>query len=384
MFVTGNVKIGEKFYLHHVILLVLVILALLSQLLKGKLTIPERFNLCFLFFLASTSLTFFSNVEVSAFRSYSQLIIFFLGIFLTYLCITNRDDYRHWLHVIILGCATNAVVGLYQSFAWIKENGFVLIADGQWFRVKGLCVSPADYALQLIVGLILSSTIKSRAWRGGGQVTYIVLMLLSMSRSAFVTLVLLGVVTAFGMQSKKRIFQFSLLGLVLMFMGGFYMFDDNPVFQRFIDIGNMDMNLKRIVVFQDVKDKILSGVNVFLFGNGFGTYSFFHPIDLEVYDNPHNIFLHIFYSAGLMGFIAFLLCVAALITSCYSLWRVSDSRQEMKTFLGAILCLHMCVWIIGLVEQNISGVGAGWLIGAIFGAPLVLRKMAWVSQQCEY
>ena len=47
---------------------------------------------------------------------------------------------------------------------------------------------------------------------------------------------------------------------------------------------------------------------------------------------------------------------------------------EISNLLRMILILQIVTWTVGMVETNILGIGAGWILGLIFGIPLAINN----------
>lgn len=310
-----------------------------------------------------------SNFDINSIRYTSQLALFFAGMLLTYITIQKENDFLIWINAVMIGLFLNALFGLYESIIWILNNGFVIYSKNEWFRVDGICVSPADYVMLLIIGAILTPLIKKNYIKIGAQSLYIVLLIISMSRSALVvgTFIILLFLSDFKYKKTGII----LIIILIIFIFSYYE-PENLLISRVTDIANTDFNIRRIYAFQDIINKIFQDARTLIIGSREGSYLYYHPIDLEYYDNPHNIFLFIWYQQGIIGFIAFLYVLKFLISTTFLRYKESfflKNHVLNKLFLS-LLVLHLSTWIIGLVESNILGVNAGWLLGSIFGIVL--------------
>jgi O-antigen ligase len=278
-----------------------------------------------------------------------------------------------------LGLLFNAVAGLFQTINWIMINGLVLVSDGEWFRVKGLCGSPADYVMQLITGLFLTSFIDKAFYRNTLKFIYIFLLVLSMSRSAIVVILMLILLYLFNSKFKinminvmKTIFASIILGIIV------YLLDaDFIIYQRIMDIGSGDLNNRRLVVIDDALSKSFSNYLTTLIGNGYGSYLFYNPYADEYFTNIHNIYIHILYSSGMFGMISFLLLLIYIISNMIYIKEHIVRFYNRKFFYlsNNLIIFYVSVLLIGLVETNITSVSTGWLVGIIFGIPVVISRI---------
>ncbi len=377
MFPAGSIRLFDGIYAHHLILLLLLVMSIVHLSSKGRLALPSRFSFYFLLFILSVLGSFFANADREAIRLTSQMLIFYFGVFLTYFTVDKQKDLVRLLEVINAGLAINAFAGLLQSLTWIIDYGFVLIADGKWFRVTGLCVSPADYVMQLVVGLLLTDTLVNSKFRNFLKLNYVTLLLISMSRAAMVVLAIIGLIYLLRHMRDRNVL-ISSLALCFVLSIVVYATDFGYlILSRFIDVGNFDFNVKRFTVYEDVLSKIRTDSFSILIGNGYGTYSFYHPIDEALYDNTHNLYLHLLYSSGLVGLTAFTISAGYLAISSYKSWRASlelSAAVKEYSYGWPLVILHVCVWSIAFVETNIPGVGNGWLLGSVFGVSLVISR----------
>ncbi|PIT74719.1 O-antigen ligase [Limnohabitans sp. JirII-31] len=379
MLLLSSQTIGEHLYISHFILLILLLGAFFKALINRKLALPAVFTAWTLLFIASIIFSLWANSDFQALKYSSQILVFYCAVFFSFFRLTNYGEIRSLLHALSIGLGFNAIAGAIQTFIWIAENGFVLIAAGDWFRVKGLCGSPTDYVMQLIAGFFLSEFFSNRFVRSFVKTFYVVLLALSMSRSALLVLILTSIIYIFGLNfNRYRILSIS--AIISAIISAFILSDADPlILQRIMDIGDNDLNSRRFVVIDDVIQKSFSGFWVSMFGNGYGTYQFYNPIADEVFTNTHNIYLHILYSGGVIGLGSFLATFIVLFVYAMK-FRIAMLRQpissELQRFSFASLILFFSVLLIGNVETNIASVGTGWLVGMIFGIPLVIRRVS--------
>lgn len=374
--VLGSIKLASGIYVHLLLLLAALAALLFVRGIQGRLYFPRRLGFWFLAVTLTIVGSLFMNSDADAIRYVAQILFFYLAVFLSCLLVHDHAGLRNVVTGLAVGLSANAIAGFVQSIWWIRSNGFVLISpNGDFFRVTGLCVSPTDYVAQILTGLLLAKTIARASLRRVAIGGYAGLLLISMSRSALLCLVILSIAQVIRYLSHNKRASKYLLALGAAIGLALFAASDSPVVQRFADIANIDYNIKRLVVYQDVVSKIFVDTRHFLFGYGFGTYSFFHPIDEEYYNNPHNLFLYMLYCTGLIGLSAFLMSLKPLVAASYRWWRSTPERAWTASLAASVLLLHVCTWSIALVETNIPGVGTGWVVGSVFGTALMMQRV---------
>ena len=260
-----------------------------------------------------------------------------------------------------------------QSATWITNYGFVLIADGEWFRVKGAAVTPADYVMQLVVGLSICEFLKNQTLRKWGRRFFIVCLLFSNSRTALVVLALYGV-RALWRAGRGAIARAAVVFAIVIPLA-FATAPGELVADRIADIFNSDFNIKRIVTFEYVIQQIFDDPAHLFVGHGYGTFAFFHPLDLENYDNTHNIYLHVLFSGGLIGFAAFIGFMAYIVRDVLRFRRNTVNHPRLANGAQGILFVCLVVLVGGLVETNIIGIGSGSTAGLCLGCALAGNRI---------
>jgi O-antigen ligase len=362
-FTSGEIKLFDLIYLNNIIYIFMAILIVQNNINKINMKLFILFIIIYLYALLP-------NINYNGLRSISHLYIFLAGPVLAYLYITNQNKLNNFIIFINFGCLIVGIFSLIQVINWISSNGFNYLVDDQFFRISGLSTSPTDLVTQLTVGLALASTFKTNLMRSTARIFYIGLLLFTMSRSA---IVVLGIFALIELLHRKSGIFLKLIFLFIIFLAIFISPLWSLIELRIIDIGNSDINIHRILVYQDVFDKSIDNIFNFLFGWGFGSYQFYHPISSEMYDNPHNIFLYILYSSGLVGLMFFVLYIAyLLVVNIKILTRCRD--PEISDLLRMIMIIQIVTWTVGMVETNILGIGAGWILGLIFGIPLAINN----------
>jgi hypothetical protein len=375
IFGTALVKLPGGIYLSTVIFLFLYSLIFLQGAGRGRLGVPRDQLILFVAFLVVVVNSLYINADVNAVRGITLIMIFYTGVFFPYLALENPREVGTWFKVVTVGCLSNALTGLVQSIMWILTNGFVWAAGPEFFRVKGSAASPVDYVMMLMIGLCMAGAIPSLWPRRLMMAFYSIMLLICMSRSGLVVLFLVqGIYFLSTLRSGKRALGYIgvlfCVMVVLIATGA-----TELIFKRITDIGNLNFNIKRFATYHDVIGKITKDWLSFAFGNGFGTYSFLNPVDwYEHYNNPHNTYLYILYTTGVLGFAVFFTGLAFLVRKAIVVLG-SPLDPFAKSLARAVLLVFLCTAVVGLVETDIDGLTAGWLLGTLFGLPLALKRI---------
>lgn len=378
MFVTGAVNFhvgGQSIFVNNVILALFAPLALLKCLYNRRIAYPTWLWLVLLLFLASLAAGIAINIGLAAAVQCAQIVIFVVSILATRLVVHRRVDIQRWFVMTSVGCAANAVVGLFQSLLWIKQHGLVLFSGGLWFRVQGLFVSPIDYITALMIGLALSNAIHRRWLRWTANAVYCLLLLLSMSRSGIIVVAVAGAIWTVRLFRSRASFVKKLLAVVAGLFAVAGIFSVRLISERVADIGSGGFNAARLLTFQDAMRQSTSDPLRFLFGHGLGSYVFYNPSAQEIFTNTHNVYLLFLYTTGVVGLAIFIALVLGLVGQCFRLLRAHLGTPLEQRLPQAVLLAHVFVWLVALVESNILGVGSGWLIGSVLGLPLAIVSL---------
>lgn len=374
MFIFGRWEPSEKIYFPHLALIFLIIAAVLVNSLKRRSSVPKTLIVVALVFTLSTIFSSANALDLEALPAATQLLLFVLALFLPCLLVNDENSLRSFVLALLTGALTNAIAGLVQSGFWIASNGFVLIADGQWFRVTGLALTPADYVFQLTIGLVLTEALDRGRSRVLTQALFWVCLLISNSRAALIILMLYS---SFALvRASKPIFLRLVVALSLIVSLAATSSFGRLIIERATDIFNYDFNEKRFITFENAIQQITSDGYHFLIGHGYGAYRFDHPIDNMIYNNTHNIYLHLLFSGGIIGFISF--CSIIFYLYLRINWTRNNIRNNSlieRSAHGNMFLLFVII-ISGLVETTLVGVGSGWSAGLCLGCGLAAYRLS--------
>lgn len=371
IFVLGQLQLAEKVYFPHVALLLLGTAALMSN--GRNIRLPMMLVVWILLFLVSTGISTAFALELEAIRASTQLILFSLAVVLPLLFVDNERLLHSLLLALLIGATLNAVTGVVQSADWIANYGFVLIADGEWFRVKGLAVSPADYIMQLVIGLSLCEMVKNKSLRKWSRNFFVICLLFSNSRIALIILALYAVKALWRAGNRAIVRAAIAFAIALPFF--FASAPGELVADRIFDIINPEYNIKRMVTFEYVAQRIFADPLHFFVGHGYGTFIFFHPIDLEDYNNTHNIYLHLLFSGGVLGFVTFFGMLTYIVRNAMRFARITANHPCFADCAQGIVFLCLVVLVGGLVETNLVGIGSGVTVGLCLGCALAGNRI---------
>jgi O-antigen ligase len=374
MFGLGQLQLADKVYFPHVALILLGVSSLVTRGMNARL--PKAILGWLLLFLVATVFSTALVLELEALRASTQLMIFALAVILPTLLANDERSLRSLMLALLAGATINAVVGVVQSANWIANYGFVLIAEGEWFRVKGAAVTPVDYVMQLVIGLSLCELMKNQKLRNWGRRLFIVSLLFSNSRTALVILALFGL-RALWLAGRGSIAR-AAIAFAIVIPVAMATAPGELVADRIADIFNPNFNIKRMVTYEYVIQRIFDAPEHLFLGHGYGTFTFYHPLDLEVYNNTHNMYLHVLFSGGVLGFVAFFGFLAYNIRYAFKFARITADRPLLASGAQGVLFLCLVILIGGLVETNLVGIGSGSTAGLCLGCALsgnrILRR----------
>jgi O-antigen ligase len=137
------------------------------------------------------------------------------------------------------------------------------------------------------------------------------------------------------------------------------------VIDRLLDIFNIGYNSQRILLFNDVINKIYSNSINLIFGNGFGNFYYKNIVVGEIFTNPHNIVLYLIYTMGLTGFTLFGFFIYLVFQRGVSMF--NNTPDILKYYKSCIFIY--CAF--GMTETILSSVTSSWLIGYVLGLGLL-------------
>ncbi|MDC0387456.1 hypothetical protein OAN74_01085 [Gammaproteobacteria bacterium] len=313
--------------------------------------------------------------EINNIKQILQFLLLFIAFFVGYsLCRLRPSNLELVLETLLLGFLLNAAVGLFQSISWIVEHGFVLFSGSEWFRVKGINMSPADYVSHLLMGFFLLMALPKIKYRKYYILVLLILLVISMSRSAIIILFFISALFFWRLRFAKKIAALSavsIFGTSLLALN----VENFLLVERVADITNYDFNVKRILVYQDVLENTFGSLASTFFGSGYGSYVFFHPLDGELYNNTHNIYFNYLYGGGLLGLFFFLILIISAFLIFPSINHKTAIQYSKKKYIQPIWLKYMLIsiLIIGLVETNLLGVGTGWLVAYLLGIAYFIK-----------
>lgn len=375
-------RISNILHNNHILLLFLTIFTTIYCLLNsGKLKFPKVIIVIFLFYFLSAISSYYNNVF--DIEKYGQYFFFFLPIIFVFFFFKKFHDIKLFLGVILIYLLFNGLVGLYDTFQWIYWNGFnygwqeycyfnyncPYIGEGKIaFRVTGLAYSAISYVMLLAIGLTVSD-MKITNYSSIFKYFFIVMLILSFSRSAYVLLLVYFLISTLFFTKLRNFFR---LEKVYIFFTIFILITPfiYLILDRFLDIFNLNYNIIRISIFNHALVEAFDNIKSIILGNGFSNFEFVY--NNKIYLNTHNIFLDILHSNGILGLLIFTYIILYLFAKTFPS-NQSNTSLDRQTILSKIFILHFIVWTSCLVENTILGVEVGWIIGFLFSIPLFLK-----------
>ncbi len=367
----SSIKVFGNIYISHLLILLTIFY---GAIFKGKCIHLNQFFV--IIFLINIAYIFSTNIpitNITSLKSSIQILIFIFSILLPLIFYGLENPVKIAIRSIVCGLLVNSIFGIIEAFLWIIDNGPVFIANGVFFRIKGLSVSPSDFVLSSLTGLIFSS-----AFSNNLRITiflriiFTVSILLSMSRVGLLFLPLIYI-SLFDVEYfssliksniKKLCFVFLII-LIFIFILSPYL---NLILIRFFDLFNSAYNIQRLLIFNDVLNKITSTNLFFIFGHGFDQFNYINSVNGETYDNVHNSYLYILYSEGIIGLTLILLLLA-------NVFNIGKGNLLLSPYIYRPykFCIFLYL-IMSLIDTTILSVGSGWLMAYIIGIGLLPKR----------
>ncbi len=276
-----------------------------------------------------------------------------------YACINlieDENDYKIIIKILIISGLTSAVYGIWQHFyGWDFIRQRSIKQRGDFFRSAGFLGFTLTYGgMQLIIlsltfpFIFLISKLKNRLLWSSLLFIIFISIIASYARSAWLGLFacIILLIIFFG---RKYLVQISTIGIVFLVIIYFI----HP--ELFFNNGLMSMiDFSDSAPFNNqVRFKLWeSSINLmkdhWLLGTGYGNFnSVFEiykvPFDYRGLNQPHNDFLHVACSTGLIGGIAFLYLWITLLRHTYlnfkffrqniNIWKVASLGGFLVTFV---------------------------------------------------
>ena len=371
-----SIRVVDGVYLSHVLLICFFIYCGFKAFASASNRNHSKWFLALIYLQTMLLLvSLYMGNEINNLKQIVKLFLLFVGFFVGYsLCRVKAGNLELVLESVLFAFLLNAAIGLFQSASWIVEHGFVLISGAEWFRVKGMNVSPSDYVSHLFMGFFLLVALPKIKFRKYYILVFLLLLTISMSRSA---IVILFFISALFFWRLSVVMKLVALSLVVIF--GFSLLSLNVenllLLERVKDIANYDFNIKRIIVYQDVVKKTFGSLSSTLFGSGYGSYMFLHPLEGQWYDNTHSVYLNYLYGGGLIGLVFFLILIISGFVIFSSIKHQTYIPYSKNKYIQPIWLkyLFISILIVGLVETNLFGAGTGWLVGYLLGISYFIK-----------
>jgi len=372
-----SIRVFDGVYLSHVLLISLFIYCVFKAVTSASNREHSKWFLALIYVQTMLILvSLYMGNEINNVKQIVQLLLLFVGFFVGYsLCRIRAGNLELVLESLLFAFLLNAAIGFFQSVSWIVEHGFVLVSGNEWFRVKGINVSPSDYVSHLFMGFFLLVALPKIKYRKYYIVIFLGLLAISMSRSAMVILFYISALFFWRLSMAKKV---AALSVVAIFGSSLLALNVENLLlvERVADIANYDFNIKRIMVYQDVLEKTFGSLPSMFFGSGYGSYTFFHPIDGEWYDNTHSVYLNYLYGGGLIGLVFFLILIILAFVIFSSINHKTSIQYSEKKYIQPIWLKYMFISmvIVALVESNLLGVGTGWLFAYLLGIAYFIKS----------
>lgn len=243
-------------------------------------------------------------------------------IFFYYACVNlidNEDDYKLIIKILIVSGIISALYGIWQHFyGWDFIRQRMLTSRGLFFRATGFFGLSLTYGgIQLAILSFIFPFIwlikekRNRILFGILLLIILISIIASYARSAWFALIVFILILSFILE-KKYILYALIIGICVIF--ALYIIHPDLIFNNGL-ISMIDFSdsapYNNQVRFKLWESSINLLKDYWLFGTGHGNFSTMFemykvPFDYHGLNNPHNDFLHIACSSGLIGGISFL------------------------------------------------------------------------------
>ncbi len=367
----------------------------------------------------SVLIAFSQRIALRAFRE--EVFEPILYVFLALYCLRTRQDVTRLLLAMLLSGMVVALIGMAQYFLF--RNQLVLEADGIR-RVHAMYGSANsigllfDYVLPIGLALLLvrawtTTSIWRSKWVLIGVIVICLPMLLvlylSQSRGAWMAIGVASIfILALSIRNRKGLLVGGLIGMLVL--GAIVLFFHKPILNFFIaghqDINGISTLTKRLFLWlsalEMIRDHIWFGVGM---DNWLCYYSpntvCVNPALVHHYwilqspftgastdlqneptlSHPHNIFLHVWVSIGLFGFLAFIAVLALFFWLFARMLRFLHNRRTerdtsmwwMTIGVGAAMFAGV---IQGLVDSSFLAQDLSFCFWMLVAALLLLRVVA--------
>lgn len=377
MTIGHSIRVFDSFYLSHVLLISLFIYCLFKAVtLPSNRKHPKWFLALIYVQTMLILISLYMGNEINNVKQVAQLLLLFVGFFVGYsLCRIRAGNLELVLETLLLAFLLNAAIGLFQSVSWIVEHGFIFVSGNEWFRVKGINMSPSDYVSHLFMGFFLLMALPKIKYRKYYILIFLALLAISMSRSAIIILIYISALFFWRLSMAKKVAVSSVVAIFGLSLSSLNV-ENLLLVERVADIANYDFNIKRIMVYQDVLEKTFGSLPAIFFGSGYGSYAFFHPLEGEWYNNIHSVYLSYLYGGGLIGLLFFLILIILAFVPFSSISHKTYIQYSRKKSIQPIWLKYMLIsiLIVALVESNLLGVGTGWLVGYLLGIVYFIKN----------
>lgn len=274
--------------------------------------------------------SFWSNYERG--EGGLQIILFYTFFILLLTLLKNKSDWKFFLWSFILSAWFMIFYGVASGLGWSGFLGGDFGVSG--FRFKGSIGNPAYVAVYLLFASFLASYLWIKDWKNTGKISkwlsgissaiFIVIILLTATRGAFLGLMFGLVVAAIYLAWYYPKWRWILAGLVLLgilTVGGLVAYKDTEPIKNWPVARLLDLSLStktfqdRLTIwgiaYEGIKERPILGYGPGNFLPVFYKHydpSYFKPGEDygAWFDRAHNIFLDYMIAAGVMGLLAYL------------------------------------------------------------------------------
>lgn len=305
--------------------------------------------------------------------------VFLPILFMLFLALIARSE-EYQRHILLLWWV--GLVGAALASLWLYQEG-ILTYDG---RLASFYASPNYLAMLLAPGVLLSWWFLDDrwSWRQGiiwtGAAILLGALILTRSYAVILATLFLSVVRLLPLikQSRKTWRIYFFLGISLLILGWWGSQEmATEKFHQLFDYTGRSSTASRLIIWEVA---MRLSYETFPWGIGLGNFqdqylasqSLFPPYLEWAVPEPHNLFLSLFLSTGIIGFIGYLW--GTILISRRLMTALAQSDQYTQKTARLLLGLLSWFWLVGLVDTPFFRNDLAFVWWGVLGIALALTS----------
>lgn len=262
-----------------------------------------------------------------------------------------------------------AIIYMHRPFGTTKNPHYLA-------QYSALCLPVAAYCYSQVLSIRVKSLLIIAMLGLGALVLY------TSSRPAWIALLISALIRLFFLNEKKRVWVFSLILIIPIFL---FLTNVANFGSRITELAENITKEERVTIWHDAwilqktsnNKEWLIGHGMDSFLENFKPYSNYHKQSID-YNGPHNFFLELLYTSGIIGVGLFVFVCSLLYGYLIGNVKLCSELKIFNGLLISILTFNLLFVIITIpffTSYNLN------LIALVGGAALFSRKMAMTVQK---